>query len=145
MPVREFSSTDRVRYSEIKTFFYAAACYREYSGAAAFVLEGGCMEDILKRLSEIEASANRILDRTAEQKTALSEEMKAKTAEFDQQIEEETNKQLADMKESLKRQREEDLTKIRTQAEEQVKKLEAAYAKEHTRLAQELMHRILEG
>ncbi len=103
------------------------------------------MEDILKRLSEIEASANRILDRTAEQKTALSEEMKAKTAEFDQQIEEETNKQLADMKESLKRQREEDLTKIRTQAEEQVKKLEAAYAKEHTRLAQELMHRILEG
>ena len=34
------------------------------------------MEDILERLAEIEASANRIMDHTAAQKKAISEEMK---------------------------------------------------------------------
>ena len=48
------------------------------------------MEQILNKLSEIEATANAIMQDAARQKQALSEEAEKQTREFDAALEKET-------------------------------------------------------
>ena len=50
------------------------------------------MEQILNKLSEIEATANAIMQDAARQKQALSEEAEKQTKEFDASLEKETVK-----------------------------------------------------
>ena len=53
------------------------------------------MEQILNKLSEIEATANAIMQDAARQKQALSEEAEKQTKEFDASLEKETEDQLS--------------------------------------------------
>ncbi len=103
------------------------------------------MDEILSKLSEIEESANHIMDRTAEQKNRYAEEMKQKTEEFDRQMQEEAEKEVAKVRSQLEQQRQEDLAAVQRSTEEQIQALEEGYEKEHTILAKRLMKQIAEG
>ena len=52
------------------------------------------MEQILNKLSEIEATANAIMQDAARQKQALSEEAEKQTKEFDASLEKETSDEI---------------------------------------------------
>ena len=52
------------------------------------------MEQILNKLSEIEATANAIMQDAARQKKALSEEAEKQTKEFDASLEKETSDEI---------------------------------------------------
>ncbi|MCD8054415.1 MAG: hypothetical protein LUF00_10355 [Lachnospiraceae bacterium] len=103
------------------------------------------MDTILDKLTEIEDAANRILGRTAEQKAKISQEMKEKTESFDRALQEETDRKIAALRQSLQQQREENLSHLRDYTQEQMDALEAACEKNHERLAEMLVQRILEA
>ncbi|MCD8011438.1 MAG: hypothetical protein LUF34_11960 [Lachnospiraceae bacterium] len=103
------------------------------------------MDTILDKLSEIENAANRILGRTAEQKEKASQAMKEKTESFDHALQAETDEKIAELRQSLQRQREENLSHMRVYTQEQMDALEAACERDHGRLAETLVQRILEA
>ncbi|MCD8076957.1 MAG: hypothetical protein LUE63_00990 [Lachnospiraceae bacterium] len=103
------------------------------------------MDTILDKLTEIEDAANRILGRTVEQKAKASQQMKEKTESFDRALQEETEKKIAELRQSLQRQREENLSHLRVYTQEQMDALEAACERDHERLADTLVQRILEA
>lgn len=57
------------------------------------------MEQILNKLSEIEATANAIMQDAARQKQALSEEAEKQTKEFDASLEKETSDEIRKIRE----------------------------------------------
>ena len=59
------------------------------------------MEQILNKLSEIEATANAIMQDAARQKQALSEEAEKQTKEFDASLEKETSDEIRKIREDL--------------------------------------------
>ena len=61
------------------------------------------MEQILNKLSEIEATANAIMQDAARQKKALSEEAEKQTREFDAALEKETGTEIQKIREDLAR------------------------------------------
>lgn len=102
------------------------------------------MEGILQKLSEIEDAANRILDRTAEQKAKLTEEMRVRTENFDKDQEEKKQKRILEIQESLQGQREETLKELQISTEKQIQQLKSLYEERHQELADILVSRILE-
>ncbi|MDD6212731.1 MAG: hypothetical protein PUB22_06265 [Clostridiales bacterium] len=102
------------------------------------------MEGILQKLSEIEDAANRILDRTAEQKAKLTEEMRVRTENFDKDQEEKKQKRILEIQESLQGQREETLKELQVSTEKQMQQLKSLYEERHQELADILVSRILE-
>ena len=63
------------------------------------------MEQILNKLSEIEATANAIMQDAARQKKALSEEAEKQTREFDAALEKETGTEIQKIREDLAREK----------------------------------------
>ena len=63
------------------------------------------MEQILNKLSEIEATANAIMQDAARQKQALSEEAEKQTKEFDASLEKETSDEIQKIREDLAREK----------------------------------------
>ena len=63
------------------------------------------MEQILNKLSEIEATANAIMQDAARQKQALSEEAEKQTKEFDASLEKETSDEIRKIREDLAREK----------------------------------------
>ena len=57
------------------------------------------MEQILNKLSEIEATANAIMQDAARQKQALSEEAEKQTKEFDASLQKETSDEIRKIRE----------------------------------------------
>ena len=59
------------------------------------------MEQVLKRLYEIETAADAIMQKADERKKQMAKEMEEKTAAFDQKTQEETAETIAQKKEEL--------------------------------------------
>ena len=83
------------------------------------------MEQILNKLSEIEATANAIMQDAARQKQALSEEAEKQTKEFDASLEKETR-----------------INELRAETEDQLSRLDAYYEAHHESLCSELFQKI---
>ena len=90
------------------------------------------MEQILNKLSEIEATANAIMQDAARQKKALSEEAEKQTREFDAALEKETGTEIQDAR----------INELRTETEYQLSRLDAYYEANHESLCSELFQKI---
>ena len=77
------------------------------------------MEQILNKLSEIEATANAIMQDAARQKKALSEEAEKQTREFDAALEKETGTEIQKIREDLAREKDARINELRTETEDQ--------------------------
>ena len=88
------------------------------------------MEQILNKLSEIEATANAIMQDAARQKQALSEEAEKQTKEFDASLEKETSDEIRKIRE------------LRAETEDQLSRLDAYYEAHHESLCSELFQKI---
>ena len=99
------------------------------------------MEQILNKLSEIEATANAIMQDAVRQKQALSEEEK-QTKEFDASLEKETSDEIRKIREDLAREKDARINELRAETEDQLSRLDAYYEAHHESLCSELFQKI---
>ena len=100
------------------------------------------MEQILNKLSEIEATANAIMQDAARQKQALSEEAEKQTKEFDASLEKETSDEIRKIREDLAHEKDARINELRAETEDQLSRLDAYYKAHHESLRSELFQKI---
>jgi len=100
------------------------------------------MEQILNKLSEIEATANAIIQDAARQKQALSEEAEKQTKEFDASLEKETSDEIRKIREDLAHEKDARINELRAETEDQLSRLDAYYKAHHESLCSELFQKI---
>ena len=96
------------------------------------------MEQILNKLSEIEATANAIMQDAARQKQALSEEAEKQTKEFDASLEKETSDEIRKIREDLAREKDARINELRAETEDQLSRLDAYYEAHHIKTGDSL-------
>ena len=94
------------------------------------------MEQILNKLSEIEITAQRIMEDAGRSKAALSAEMEQQCRNFDAELEQETNRKIQDQKDQ-------ELTSLRHRTEQQLEDLDTYYRQNHQQLAEDLFQQLL--
>ena len=100
------------------------------------------MEQIINKLSEIEATANAIMQDAARQKQALSEEAEKQTKEFDASLEKETSDEIRKIREDLAHEKDARINELRAETEDQLSRLDAYYKAHHESLCSELFQKI---
>lgn len=103
------------------------------------------MEQILSKLSEIETTANYIMEEASEKKQALTLEMEEQCRTFDTQVDEDTAGRVDEIRRQLEQDKEKELSQLRQQTKDMFAKLDAYYAENHERLAKEIYSKILKG
>ena len=88
------------------------------------------MEQILNKLSEIEITAQRIMEDAGRSKAALS-------------AEQETNRKIQELKDNLEAQKDQELTSLRHRTEQQLEDLDTYYRQNHQQLAEDLFQQLL--
>ena len=96
------------------------------------------MNNIISKISEIEASAASIMDAASERKKEYTREMEEKTAAFDREIEAETDEKLKQLRESMEAEARKLLDAQRKNAEAAIRRMEENYRSRHTRYVEEL-------
>ena len=75
-------------------------------------------EQILQKLSEIEITAQRIMQDADRTKAALSAEMEQQCKDLDLELEQETNRKIQALRDSLESRKDQELTALRQQTEQ---------------------------
>ena len=101
------------------------------------------MEQILNKLSEIELTAQRIMEDCGRQKQVLSEEAEKKCKEYDDQLESRTIEQIRKIRQQLEEEKDSRLTQLRADTDATFASLDAHYEQQHTQLSKELFEKIL--
>ena len=97
------------------------------------------MEQILNKLSEIEITAQRIMQDADRTKAALSAEMEQQCKDLDLELEQETNRKIQALRDSLESRKDQELTALRQQLED----LDTYYRQNHQQLAEDLFQQLL--
>ena len=90
------------------------------------------MEQILQKLSEIEITAQRIMQDADRTKAALSAEM-----------EQQSNRKIQALRDSLESRKDQELTALRQQTEQHLADLDVYYKKNHQQLSEDLFQQLL--
>jgi len=101
------------------------------------------MEQILNKLSEIELTANRIMEDADKTKAALSAEMEQECKAFDAELEKETNIKIQELRNSLEKKKDTEITTLRQQMETTLSDLDIFYSRYHQQLSEDLFQRML--
>lgn len=101
------------------------------------------MEEILKKLSEIETTAQKIMEDAASKKQGLSEETERACKEYDTRLEKETDAQIRKIRTDLEQEKDDRLTALRQNTEEAFKELDSYYEKNHESLSRHLFEQII--
>lgn len=102
------------------------------------------MEQVLKRLYEIESAAEAIMQKADERKKQMAKEMEEQTAAFDQKTQEETARTIAHQKEELTRQIQKELEEQKAETERLLSAIEQDYQKNHNHLAQQILQSLIQ-
>ena len=102
------------------------------------------MEQVLKRLYEIETAADAIMQKADEQKKQMAKAMEEKTAAFDQKTQEETAETIAQKKEELMEQIQKELDAQHSETERLLAAIEEDYQKNHTQLAKQILQSLIQ-
>ena len=102
------------------------------------------MEQIIGKLSEIEATAESIMKDATQKKKALSAEMERQTKEFDTQLEKQTEEQIKEIRRNLEGEKDKRLSTLRDDTQAALKELDTYYAKNHERLSREIFEKIIQ-
>lgn len=101
------------------------------------------MEQILNKLSEIELTAQRIMEDCDRQKQQLSEEAEQKCKNYDEQLETRTAEQIRRIRQKLEEEKDSRLAQLRTDTDATFSSLDAHYEQQHSQLSRELFEKIL--
>ena len=101
------------------------------------------MEQILNKLSEIEITAQRIMQDADRTKAALSAEMEQQCKDLDLELEQETNRKIQALRDSQESRKDQELTALRQQTEQHLADLDVYYKKNHQQLSEDLFQQLL--
>lgn len=101
------------------------------------------MEQILNKLSEIELTAQRIMEDCDRQKQQLSEEAEQKCKNYDEQLETRTAEQIRRIRQQLEEEKDSRLAQLRADTNATFSSLDAHYEQQHSQLSRELFEKIL--
>lgn len=102
------------------------------------------MDDIIKRLAEIEATAEAIVDNAEKQKFEVEKELQDRRDEFDRNLDAETQKTLDGIREEGRKKMDEALREERAKNHSMIDSLEEDFAKHHADYAKDVLKQILE-
>ena len=101
------------------------------------------MEQILNKLSEIELTAQRIMEDCDRQKQELSEEAHQTRKDYDDQLESQTSAQIRKIRQQLEEEKDSRLAQLRADTDATFSSLDAHYEQQHSQLSRELFEKIL--
>lgn len=101
------------------------------------------MEQILQKLSEIEITAQRIMQDADRTKAALSAEMEQQCKDLDLELEQETNRKIQALRDNLESRKDQELTALRQQTEQHLADLDVYYKENHRQLSEDLFQQLL--
>ena len=101
------------------------------------------VDDVIGKLSEIEATAVRIMEAADLQKKQLVADMEEKTRQFDEKLSEETREALKQVQEKLNREKEEELQKQKEETEAILGAMQQKYDNEHEAWSASIMKSIV--
>lgn len=103
------------------------------------------MELILSKLSEIEITAQKIMEDAVLKKTALSEKMEQDCQSFDAQLEKETAQKLEAVRNRLEAEKALQLQTLHADTENHIASIKDYYHKNQDQLSHRLFQKILKG
>lgn len=101
------------------------------------------MEQILNKLSEIEITAQRIMEDAGRSKMPPFGRNGTAVQDFDAELEQETNRKIQELKDNLEAQKDQELTSLRHRTEQQLEDLDTYYRQNHQQLAEDLFQQLL--
>jgi len=101
------------------------------------------MDEVMKKLSEIEVAASAIVAHAEAQKEVLDQEYKNKTLKFDQELEEKTSARIQEIKDALESDKSKLLEQQSSLSNQEIRNLELQYQEHHTKIAQDIVSRIV--
>ena len=102
------------------------------------------MDSVAKKLSEIEQTAQAIVENAENQKHDLEQKMQEKRNQMDDALEKETKKKLEAIRSELQQDMEQLLEKQREQNNQEIEVLKKDFEAHHTEYAKEILARIIE-
>ena len=103
------------------------------------------MDNIIKKLSEIEQSASAIVTHAEAEKVMLEQQIQSDRNVFDEKLEKETQNELDEIREGLERQMSEILTRQKRKNASEIEKMQKDFAEKHSVYAEEVVRQIIEG
>ena len=101
------------------------------------------MEQILQKLSEIEITAQRIMQDADRTKAALSAEMEQQCKDLDLELEQETNRMKQGQQNNQESRKDQEQTALRQQTEQHLADLDVYYKENHRQLSEDLFQQLL--
>lgn len=99
------------------------------------------MEQILNKLSEIELTAQRIMEDCDRQKQQLSEEAEQKCKNYDRQLESRTAEQIRRIRQQLEEEKDSRLAQLRADTDATFSSLDAHYEQQHSQLSENCLRK----
>lgn len=99
------------------------------------------MEQILNKLSEIELTAQRIMEDCDRQKQQLSEEAEQKCKNYDEQLETRTAEQIRRIRQQLEEEKDSRLAQLRADTDATFSSLDAHYEQQHSQLQENCLRK----
>lgn len=101
------------------------------------------METVIKKLTEIEIAAKKIMEDANNQLQDLTDQMQKKTEDFDAETAHNTEKKLSDLHQKLKSQTDASLTKLKSDADRITASLNKYYTENHDKISDAIYKKII--
>ena len=101
------------------------------------------MNEIIEKLTEIEATASRILDAAANQKKQLDEKHQKRIAEYDKELDASTAKELASLQDALSKKVDAELASLTESSKMKLKTIDQLYEKNHEDLSTQIYEKLI--
>nr|WP_314460617.1 ATPase [uncultured Clostridium sp.] len=101
------------------------------------------MDAVIDKISEIESAATSIMEHANEQKKAFAKETEERTAAFDAQLENETEKEIEKLKAGMEIKMNQRLKKQQDELQKILEAMEKNFEVHHTQYAEELFNNMI--
>ena len=101
------------------------------------------METVIKKLSEIETAAKKLMADANGQLDVLKTHMEEKAAAFDANVDEDTNKKLDSLRQELQAQTDNALAKLKSDTAANLNSLNKYYEDHHDKLSEDIYKKII--
>ena len=102
------------------------------------------MDSVIKKLADIEAAAEAIVEHAQEQKSVVEKELQAKRDQFDQELEEKTQERIEKIRKNGEDKMNSILEEQRVKNRATIQKLEQEYEENHVAYTEEILKHIIE-
>lgn len=101
------------------------------------------MEQIIRKLSEIENMAGKIMEEAQCKKKELSQQHQEQRQAYDRQADADAEKQIRQIRDQLKQKQETQLADLKKRTEDEFAQMEKYYTEHHQQLAREIYEKII--